>query len=190
MPSPSRIVKIPRQPMMPVSVPPTIGAATGAMPLIAPIRASILASSQPENLSVATEREITMPPDPAMPCTKRRNTNCSMSAAKMQSTVEPRNSHMAVSSGVRRPYLSLSGPKKSCPQASPIMLVVSPSCTIDDEVPKSSAMAGSAGRYMSVTKGPNAVSSPSRTSRNVLELSLSMCFYGFGTTKIHRIIGR
>ena len=45
-----------------------------------------------------------------------------------------RKSHRASSSGSRRPYLSLSGPKKSCPTARPIMLVVSPIWTSDDEV--------------------------------------------------------
>lgn len=52
------------------------------------------------------------------------------------------------------------------------MLVVRPICTIDEEVWKKAVMAGSVGRYISVTKGPNAVSRPSRTSRNVLLLSL------------------
>ena len=40
-------------------------------PLIAPITASILASSFPENLSVATEREITIPPAPCLLYTSR-----------------------------------------------------------------------------------------------------------------------
>ena len=114
---------------------------------------------------VAADREMTMPPEPAMPCRKRAVTNWRMSEAKMQSRVEPMKSHMAVSSGVRRPYLSLRGPKSSCPAARPIMLVVSPICTIDEEVWKKSVMAGSVGRYISVTNGPNAVSRPSRTSR-------------------------
>ena len=91
--------------------------------------------------------------------------NWRMSEAKMQSSVEPMKSHMAVSSGVRRPYLSLRGPKSSCPAARPIMLVVRPICTIDEEVRKKSVMAGSVGRYMSVTSGPKAVRMPSRTIR-------------------------
>lgn len=171
-PSASRMQKMPCQPITSAKVPPTIGATTGAMPFMAPIRASIRARSRPENLSVATEREMTMPPEPATPCTKRIETNCPMFVARTQSSVEPMKSHMAASNGLRRPYLSLKGPKSSCPAARPAMLVVRPVCTIDEEVWKYSVMAGSAGRYMSVTKGPNAVSMPSRMSRNVLELPL------------------
>ncbi|CDC90378.1 unknown [Bacteroides faecis CAG:32] len=75
IPMNSRIIKIPCQPTLPVNNPPMTGAATGATPLIAPITASILASSFPENLSVATEREITIPPAPATPCISRKVTN-------------------------------------------------------------------------------------------------------------------
>ena len=75
MPMNSRIIKIPCQPTLPVSKPPMTGAATGATPLIAPITANILASSFPENLSVATEREITIPPAPAIPCINHKVTN-------------------------------------------------------------------------------------------------------------------
>ena len=76
-----------------------MGATTGATPLTAPISASIRARSRPPNRSVATDREMTMPPEPAMPCRKRAVTNWRMSEAKMQSRVEPMKSHMAVSSG-------------------------------------------------------------------------------------------
>ena len=177
---------MPCQPMESVKVPPMMGATTGATPLTAPISASIRARSRPPKRSVATDREMTMPPEPAMPCRKRAAMNWRMSEAKMQSSVEPMKSHMAVSSGVRRPYLSLRGPKSSCPAARPIMLVVSPICTIDEEVRKKSVMAGSVGRYMSVTKGPNAVSRPSRTSRKSLLLSLFI-MYCLTVAKLLRI---
>ena len=104
---------MPCQPMRSQSVPPMIGAATGATPLIAPISASMRPRSEPEKLSVATEREMTMPPEPATPWMKRRAMNWWISRAKMQSSVETMKSHMAAISGLRRPYLSLSGPKKS-----------------------------------------------------------------------------
>ena len=171
--------KMPCQPIRSVRAPPMIGAVTGATPLIAPITASMRPSSAPENLSVATEREMTMPPDAATPWMNRMVTNCSMLCAVMQSTVDTRKSAMAASSGLRRPYLSLNGPKKSCPTASPIMLVVSPIWTIDDEVAKNPAIEGSVGRYMSVTKGPKAVSMPSRISRKSRELSCCMCLICF-----------
>ena len=64
--------------MMSVKNPPSTGAATGATPLMAPMMAIDLASSFPENMSVATEREMTMPPAPAMPWSRRRAMNVSM----------------------------------------------------------------------------------------------------------------
>lgn len=125
-PSPNRIQKMPCHPITSVSRPPTIGAATGATPLMAPITASILASSRPEYLSVATERDMTIPPAPAMPCNRRNATNCSMLCENRHNSVDAINSHMATSKGNRRPYRSLSGPKNICPTARPIILVVNP----------------------------------------------------------------
>ena len=81
---------------------------------------------------------------------------------------------MAAIKGGRRPYLSLSGPKKSWPTASPIMLVVNPSCTIEELVEKYLDMAGRVGRYMSVTKGPKAVIMPKKTS--IKRLEFFFCF--------------
>lgn len=70
----------------------------------------------------------------------------------------------AISTG-RLPYLSLNGPKNTCPMARPNMLVASPICTNDGVVWKMSAIEGRVGRYMSVTKGPNADSIPKKTMR-------------------------
>ena len=53
--------------------------------------------------------------------------------------------------------------------ARPIMLVVSPSCTIDGLVPKYSVISGSVGRYMSMTNGPKALSAPRNIRTNILE---------------------
>ena len=74
--------------------------------------------------------------------------------------VERINTVIETSSSGRRPYLSLNCPNRSCPAARPIILNVKPSCTIGIEVWKHSVIAGNAGRYMSVTNGPNAVSEP------------------------------
>ena len=63
------------------------------------------------------------------------------------------------------------------------MLVVSPNWTIDEVVLKKSDIAGSVGRYMSVTKGPNAVSIPKKTSIKVLEFLFCLimnCLVLFG----------
>lgn len=53
-----------------------------------------------------------------------------MSGAKRQNMVERTNSTIEANNNGRLPYLSLSGPKKICPAANPIILVVSPICTI------------------------------------------------------------
>ena len=130
-PSTNKMPNTPRQPVTFNTAPPSTGAATGAMPLIAPIMASALARLAPLNLSVAMEREITIPPAAAMPCTKRSTTNVWMFGAKIHASVEAKNSHMEISSGARRPYLSLSGPNRICPAARPSMENVSPSCTAE-----------------------------------------------------------
>ena len=49
----------------------------------------------------------------------------------------------------------------------PSIEVVSPSCTIDGVVSKTCCIDGSVGRYMSVTKGPKAVSMPRKTTRKM-----------------------
>ena len=65
---------------------------------------------------------------------------------RMQATVAATKSTIDPSSGALRPYLSLSGPKTSCPAASPAMLSVRLSCTSDAGASNQSASAGSAGR--------------------------------------------
>ena len=132
------------------------------------------ASCCPEYSSVAMEREITTPPAPAMPCKNQDVTNCEMVCEKMHPTVASRNRIMARSNGGRRPHLSLKGPKINCPAAKPIMLVVSPNCTIEDEVWKKSAIAGKVGKYMSIIKGPKALNTPKNNNKNRLEFCLSV----------------
>ena len=83
-----------------------------------------------------------------------------MVPASRQPAVASMNSPSAVSSSGRRPYLSLTVPKNSCPAARPIVLAVRLNCTIDEEAPKNSVSTGNAGRYMSMTKGPKALSMP------------------------------
>ena len=164
------IIKIPFQPIESVRNPPNTGEATGAIPLIAPMMAMAFARSCPENLSVATDREMTIPPDPAIPCNKRKVMKLSMFGEKIQNTVETIKSNMEISNSGRRPYLSLNGPKKICPIANPIILDVSPSCTIDEFVSKYPAIVGRLGKYISVTKGPKAVRAPNKINKNALEL--------------------
>ena len=68
-------------------------------------------------------------------------------------------------SGVRRPRTSLSGPAITCPTATPMRHAVRVSCTWPVRCSSSSpAMAGSAGRYMSIERGPIADSAPRMSS--------------------------
>lgn len=82
----------------------------------------------------------------------------------MLTTVETANRIMADIRTGLRPYLSLRGPKKTCPTAKPSILVAKPSWTRDGVVLKISAIDGNVGRYISVTNGPKADSIP----RNVI----------------------
>ena len=95
---------------------------------------------------------------------------------KIQNTVETIKSNMEISNSGRRPYLSLNGPKKICPIANPIILDVSPSCTIDEFVSKYPVIVGRLGKYISVTKGPKAVRAPNKINKNALEL-FSFIYY-------------
>ena len=137
-----------------------------------PIIPSIIASSIAEYLSEAIDLDRTTPPDPAIPWTSLIATNWEILFAKMQPAVAKRKRVIAMISGIFLPYRSLSGPKISCPTASPIMLVVRPSCTMEEDVPKYPVISGSVGRYMSMTNGPNALRSPRNRSMNIFELGL------------------
>ena len=165
---------MPCQPVIWARIPPPMGATTVAIPFIPPIMASIPASWCPEYSSVAMEREITTPPAPAMPCKNRDTTNSEMVCEKIHPSVESRNRIIAKSNGERRPYLSLRGPKINCPAAKPIILVVSPNCTMEDEVWKKSAIAGRVGKYISIIKGPKALNTPKNNNKNRLEFCLSV----------------
>ena len=142
------------------------------MPLIAPIIPSIAASSDAEYLSVAIDLDRTTPPDPAKPWTSLMATNWLMLPAYMHPIVDTRKSDIAMIRGFLLPKRSLSGPKNSCPTASPAMLVVRPSWTIEEDVPKYPVISGSVGRYMSITNGPKALSVPRNMSMKSLELRL------------------
>lgn len=144
------------------------GAATGATPFTAPMIAIILASSLPLYRSAATERDSTIPPDAPSPWNRRMARNISMLSENMHNTVAMQNMTMDSASMGLRPYLSLRGPKNTCPRARPTMLVVRPSCTMEAEVSNSAPSEGRVGRYMSVTKGAKADSSPRKMTVNVV----------------------
>ena len=172
MPSTNSTANTPRQSVHFNTAPPMMGADTGAIPLMAPTIANALARLAPLNLSVAIEREITIPPAAAQPCTKRNRTKNQMPGAQMHPNVAPKKSHKEIRSGKRRPYLSLSGPNRICPAAKPNMEKVSPNCTCGVLALKNAVMAGRLGKYISVTNGPKAVSMPKNTNKKKAELRL------------------
>src|SRR3712207_890289 len=97
------------------------------------------------------------------PCSTRRTPSTSTVGATSTSGDATTCRAVPASSGRRRPSASESGPMTSCPRASPTSVPVSVSCTIGELVRRSVAMAGSAGRYMSMVKAPTATKAP-RTS--------------------------
>lgn len=166
MPRASRLQNIVRQPPNAPMTPPTIGAATVATPFMALMRDIVTVRLSPLYLSVAMLLESTTAPDPDRPWNRRMTMNCQMLLAKMQPAVVVMNMIMAVISGFLRPYLSLIGPKRSCPAAKPIKPVVNPSWTRASEVMNQEVMDGKTGRYMSITNGPKALNVPRKIRRN------------------------
>ncbi len=67
IPQKNNIAKIPFHPVIPSTVPPMIGAATGAIPFMEPIIEKAFVRFLALNLSVAIERAITMPPAAEIP---------------------------------------------------------------------------------------------------------------------------
>ncbi len=116
---------------------------------------------------------------------RRMATNIAIPLDNIQSTEEIANSTSVLMSGIFRPYLSLSGPMMSCPSASPIMLVVRPSCTSEVVASNVVVMDGRAGRYISVTNGANAVSAASMTKRNIVGRSVVFSIYHNHCVRTH-----
>ena len=63
------------------------------------------------------------------------------------------------------PYLSLTGPISTCPNAKPNIDIVRLNCTAEFVQENSLASDGNAGKYISVTKGPNAERKPSVSNK-------------------------
>ena len=85
------------------------------------------------------------------------------SIAEADAALAPRTMSTPVAmSGRRRPMLSDIAPTMNVPSAIPIVVVARPSCTVAALVPKSLAIAGSAGRYRSIAIGPRIPMNPSQ----------------------------
>lgn len=64
------------------------------------------------------------------------------------------------------------------------MLAVNPSCTCEEVVLKYSVIAGNVGKYISVTNGPKAVSTPRNTRINNCEFSFAINIILNNATKL------
>ena len=145
-----------------------IGATIGAMPLMVPVMAITVISSWPLKLSAAMEREITMPPAPPTPCINRKAINISMLVENATASDARKNSVTDKISGLRRPYLSLSGPSTSCPAAKPIILAVKPMFTTACVESKCLATSPRIGPSVLLIRGANAVNAPNSTNKKIL----------------------
>ena len=124
------------------------------------------APSPPPTRRTGRRRRRSRPPSPRprrRPAGPRASPSTTMFGANRHTTDATMCSTMPAISGRRRPSESDSGPTISWPSASPASVPVSVSCTTDDDTDRSSAMRGSAGRYMSMVSGPSATSRPSTT---------------------------
>ena len=101
---------------------------------------------------------------PAPPCSNRNRSRTTMLGAQAHNTDATTNTTIAITRGLRRPRLSLSGPMTSWPAANPNMQAVKDDCIPDGVVCRAAAAWGKLGKYTSVVTGPNADSAPSTTS--------------------------
>ena len=154
--------KTPRQSATSRIRPPPSGASTGMMPPITIIRLMSCAVAGPRVVSVMMARESTTPAAPVKPWRNLAITRTVTVGASAQAMPASRQATVPISRGPRRPVESDRGPITSWPAASPSMKEVSVSCTPEAVVPRSPAMSGKAGRYMSVASGETAESSASR----------------------------
>ncbi len=139
---------------------PNDGAKTGATPSTSINRDSTAAAVDPVNRSPTTATATTAAAAAPMPCNPRAMPRAVMFGANMHSSEATMCSTTPATSGRRRPSESDSGPTSSWPSASPANVPVSVNWTTDEVTSNSSAMRGSAGRYISMVSGPRAINAP------------------------------
>ncbi len=123
------------------------------------------------------------PPSPRRrpsPCSPRATPSTAMFGANRQTSDASMCSTMPAISGLRRPSESDSGPTISWPRANPASVPVSVSCATDEDTDRSSAILGSAGRYMSMVSGPSATRAPSTSDHADAARRLRLPFRGRG----------
>ncbi len=139
---------------------PAIGAKIGPVPLTSIKSEKKRVKSGLLNRSLAMAREMTTPKLPADPCTKRSAINELIVLLNAHHTDTLIYSSNPISSGVRRPCISLRGPATSCPRESPIIQAVRLSCANEGVAAKSLASDGKAGKYISSEIGASAARAP------------------------------
>ena len=142
---------------------PSDGATTGATPSTSISRDSTVAATDSANRSPTTAMATTIAAAAPMPCSPRATPSTAMFGANRHSSDASMCSTMPAISGLRRPSESDSGPTISWPSANPARVPVSVSCATDEDTDRSSAIFGSAGRYMSMVSGPSATKAPRTT---------------------------
>ena len=115
------------------------------------------------NRSRTTARAVTGPAAPASPIRNREAISASIVPDQPQSRAAAANPEHPASKGGRRPRRSLIGPITSWPIARPARNIESVNCTAPADAPRSRAICGNAGRYISIASGENAVKDPSKT---------------------------
>ena len=110
--------------------------------------------------SRTTARGMAMPADAPSPCTKRSATRVWMSCASAQPMLASTNRPRPRYSGSLRPHRSDSVPNTGCPTPSAKKKAVRLACTAGTGAFRLAPICGSAGRYMSMAKGPMAESKP------------------------------
>lgn len=142
--------------------PPVIGATIGATAVITIRSEKNLESSLPVNTSRTMARDSTIPAEAVNPCKKRASTNVAILGDSAQNSEDSANSEIEINKGFRLPFASLTGPITSWPMVRPIKQAVKLSCTSDAPAPRSSAISGKLGKYISILRGPSMASIPSR----------------------------
>src|SRR3954471_1115843 len=142
---------------------PSDGATTGATPSTSINRESTVAAALWANRSPTTAIATTMAAAAPAPWSTRARPSTTRFGASTQRIDAAMCNTMPAISGRLRPSESESGPTINWPSANPANVPVRVSCTTDDDTERSSAILGSAGRYMSIVSGPSATMTPSTT---------------------------
>ncbi len=159
---------MPRHDVHSSSCPPITGARIGATPTTSISTEKNRAIAAPENRSRTAARAITIPVAAPSACTALAAIRTSAEGLTAANTEATMKIDTPTSRGPRRPHESESGPATSWPTPRPTRNTARVSCNTASVEPRSSAMSGRAGRYMSIDSGPNAVSPPRMSAKRAV----------------------